>query len=225
MLPTMQSVLIHALLATWALPVSAFAPPASITSVSTHVALASFTLTVHEGAATSIDSGARIWDAGLALSQTLAARIYKGGDRVLELGSGTGVGGLAAAAAGAQVVLTDGVKELLPLLRDNAAANGVDASVQRLRWGEDADIVAVAAHGPFDLICGSDLLYAPEAFPELVETLVRLCHAQTEVLLTFPTRFSEPIFFEMVKEHFDELAWPVETEPGIFVSRLQLRAA
>ena len=61
-------------------------------------------LEVAEGVADSIDSGARIWDAGLALSTLLGDQPSMAGKRVLELGSGTGIGGLTAAAAGAQVV-------------------------------------------------------------------------------------------------------------------------
>jgi hypothetical protein len=66
---------------------------------------------------------------------------------------------------------------------------------------------------------------APEAFETLIETLVSLSTpGRTEVLLCFPQRFSEPIFFEQATAYFDELGLE-EAEPGIFVSRLALRTA
>ncbi len=184
-------------------------------------------LTISEGVPTSIDSGATIWDAGRVLSEVLLDRDVAG-LRILELGSGTGVGGLTAAARGAaSVTLTDGERAIMPLLHANIAANGVGsaAKARRLRWGNEAETAAaMSASGPFDIIVGSDLLYAPEAFPELVWTLKRLCTAgHTEVLLTYPTRHSEPIFFEQAEECFDYIEWPCEASPGIFMARLSLR--
>ena len=50
------------------------------------------------------------------------------------MGSGTGIGGLAAAAGGARaVVMTDGRAAALPLLEANADANGFGDTVAGLR--------------------------------------------------------------------------------------------
>ena len=84
---------------------------------------------------------------------------------------------------------------------------------------------AVRKMGPFDRIIGSDLLYAPESFPELLETLAALCTPEhTQVLLAYPVRFTEPIFLEQAEEMgFEQLGWPEEVEPSIFAARLVLR--
>jgi predicted nicotinamide N-methyase len=172
-------------------------------------------------------TGRKIWDAGRVLSQLMSdASDSIRGKRVLELGSGTGVGGLTAAASGAVVSLTDGVKSMLPLLEANAKANDLarSVSVQRLRWGNEAEVSSLSGQGPYDLIIGSDLLYAPEAFDDLLDTLSGLCTpGRTEVLLTYPTRFTEPIFFEQADELFEQLD-STEVEPALFATRLMLRA-
>ena len=61
----------------------------------------------------------------------------------------------------------------------------------QLLWGDESDLERVRASGPFDLIVGSDLLYAPHIFALLLDTLVELCSpGLTEVLLTYPTRYA-----------------------------------
>ena len=174
-------------------------------------------------------TGTRIWDAGRLLSGLLEERDLSG-KSVLECGSGTGVGGLTAAASGAaSVVLTDGASATLPLLEENVAANGVADRAQtcRLRWGDEDDMAEVAALGPYDLIIGSDLLYAPEAFPDLLETLAELCTPDhTEVLLTYPVRQTEGIFLEMALSEygFEQPEWEEEVEPSLWAAKLVLRA-
>ena len=85
-----------------------------------------------------------VWVAAAVLAEAmqLPSEIFDGGasfwrgKRVLELGAGCGACGIVAAMCGAeQVVLTD-YAALLPLLRRNAAANGVDAICQakELEW-------------------------------------------------------------------------------------------
>ena len=202
-------------------------------------------LTVTE--ATSFDctpdeTGGKIWDSGRLLSSILAEDYGGDGGRlenkhVVELGSGTGIGGLTAAASGAaSVVLTDGSTAVLPLLEANVKINRLDhiAKVKRLRWGCDDDAEDDLAKlerarsqtaAPHDLVIGSDLLYAPEIFPDLLETLMRLCTPDhTEVLLTFPTRFTEGIFFDTAERDFGfECMEKEEIEPALWKASLVLR--
>lgn len=152
------------------------------------------------------------------------------GKAVLELGSGTGVGGLTAAAAGASsVLLTDGSDAALELLQRNVASNGETSSsleVARMYWGDEDDTADVASRGPFDLVIGSDLLYAAESFPHLLDSLAEVCVPdETEVLLTYPTRHTESIFHRMAEEYgFEQLDYEEEVEPSLWAARLVLRA-
>ncbi|KAL1500191.1 hypothetical protein AB1Y20_012860 [Prymnesium parvum] len=201
----------------------ATSPPAT-----EQLAVRGVSLQLRQEAMATIDSGATVWDAGRALSQLLQRAPALEGRRVLELGSGTGIGGLTAAACGAHAVLTDRAA-MLPLLRANIRANRLEgrATAAALEWGDAADIARAARlASPFDLLLGSDVLYAPEAFPDLLETLVRLSTpGRTEVLLVHPLRYTESIFFDAAFEYFDELGRPEEVEHAIWATRLRRRAA
>ena len=139
----------------------------------------------------------RVWDSALALVRWLeaeAAEAMRGGARVVELGSGCGVGGLGAAALGASVLLTD-LGEALPLLRLNARLNAPlcagakPAAVAALDWGGDSAAVeralcalpaaaaaaaidgSAGAAGGAEWVVSSDVVYEPAAYDPLLATL------------------------------------------------------
>lgn len=121
--------------------------------------------------------GHRVWEAGIALAIacSLQEKRAPSGDmtgaplRMLELGSGVGVAGIAAArAAGdsALLTLTDGGHEtrgpversLLGNLRRNAALNGVPATVAALDWHACLES-GFAPVGKYDRVLASDCIY------------------------------------------------------------------
>lgn len=107
------------------------------------------------GAAGRSGTSGMVWECGVVLAKYLesarpaALRVAIAEHKVVvELGAGTGVAGLAAAALGARVVLTD-VRAALPLLDANARANAgaVEAAGGRveaaeLEWEAAADAAA-----------------------------------------------------------------------------------
>lgn len=96
--------------------------------------------------------------------------------RILELGSGTGLVGIAAAAIlGAQVTITD-LPHVLPNLAFNATVNstaitskGGAVDVKNLRWGESEDVESIGRN--FDIVLGSDVVYHDHLYDPLLRTL------------------------------------------------------
>ncbi len=85
---------------------------------------------------------------------------------IVELGSGTGVAGLAAAALGARVLLTD-VAEVVPLVAANVAANagaigggGGAAQAQAYDW-HAPQLLPPGSAEPWDVVLAADALYQP----------------------------------------------------------------
>ncbi|PSN67197.1 hypothetical protein BS50DRAFT_588197 [Corynespora cassiicola Philippines] len=170
-----------------------------------------FELSIHEPALTGDDLGLKTW----AASYLLSKRLHKFGPainghqrlQVLELGSGTGLVGLAMAGLGADVVLTD-----LPSIYQNLARNARDnaAVVQQgggstqtgvLDWTNPTSCnilppdsnpagEGLALSAKFPLILAADSLYSPDHPGMLVNTIKYwLCEDDdAKVIVEFPYR-------------------------------------
>eukprot|EP00667_Euglena_gracilis_P018646 EG_transcript_19827 len=110
---------------------------------------------------------------------------------VLEVGAGCGLLGLVLARLGCRVVLTE-QPATLPTLRRNVAANlaatAGRATALPLFWGDARDIEAVAAHGPFDLVVGTDVFFSPPLVEPLLATIHQLTGPSSTVYLCMQER-------------------------------------
>ncbi|KAJ0409021.1 hypothetical protein ATCC90586_005205 [Pythium insidiosum] len=160
---------------------------------------------LRQGEVTGFGTGLTVWPAACVLLKHLEHRYSGARDRtlqgqlVVELGSGTGVVGIAAAILGAdRVVLTD-IQKLLFLLEANASiaretTNGhVHIDVEAFDWSEQPSDRLRHENGRHpDVILISDCIL-PKLFPlePLVNAIDRLCGDHTIVLLSFEYRFYE----------------------------------
>ena len=103
--------------------------------------------------------------------------------RILELGCGTGLASLTAAATGAtQVVATDGNPAVIQLAQQNIRNNNLSNVVQAqvLPWGF---MNALDFADDMDLIMGSDLTYQSQNWPALAETMATIVKPRTGVIV------------------------------------------
>lgn len=126
--------------------------------------------------------GVVLWPAAIAMAHELVTRDLAG-KRVLELGAGTGLPGMVAAARGAHVVQTDRQRLVLHVAERNAARNGVTTIVHQV-----ADWTAWTDAATYDLIVGSDVLYAPPLHPHLRAIFERNLAPCGTLLLSDPFR-------------------------------------
>ncbi|KAL2553038.1 putative methyltransferase family protein [Forsythia ovata] len=132
--------------------------------------------------------------------------------RILELGSGTGVVGIAAAAIlGASVTVTD-LPHVLPNMQFNVDANaetlklhGGAVEVAALSWGDTQNMEAIGR--VYDVIMGSDVVYHDHLYEPLLETLkFFLLKSETKIvfLMAHLKRWKkESAFFKKAKKFFD----------------------
>ncbi|KAI3785288.1 hypothetical protein L1987_44404 [Smallanthus sonchifolius] len=132
--------------------------------------------------------------------------------RILELGSGTGVVGIAASAIlGADVTLTD-LPHVLPNLVFNAdaistvvAPRGGQVHVAALSWGKIEEMETIGRD--YDLIIGSDVVYHDHLYDPLIQTLKYLLlgggDGEKVFLMAHLRRWKkESGFFKKAKKYF-----------------------
>ncbi|KAI8143910.1 putative methyltransferase-domain-containing protein [Fennellomyces sp. T-0311] len=125
------------------------------------------------------------------------------GQKVLELGAGTGLVGLALALGCSKLdnmVLTDQIP-MMKLMQQNIELNRVKDKVQAeiLDWGED---VPESCRAP-DVILASDCVYLEVAFKPLLDTLVALADKNTDIYMSYrKRRNADKRFFIMARKHF-----------------------
>ncbi|KAJ8600571.1 hypothetical protein CTAYLR_008180 [Chrysophaeum taylorii] len=128
-------------------------------------------------------TGSTVWRGGVRLAEVIASdadlrRRVVLGRRILELGSGTGVAGLACAALGAAAVLMTDLSVGLSernLRRNNwvTTLNSCRVAVAVLRWGCPRwQLAGVLSEISADTIIGADLVYDQDRVDQLARTLV-----------------------------------------------------
>ncbi|XP_059505452.1 EEF1A lysine methyltransferase 3-like [Stegostoma tigrinum] len=147
-------------------------------------------ITMFKGA--SLGVSAYVWGPGIVLCRYFEAeKIDFTGKKVLELGSGTGIVGILAVLLGGDVTMTDR-PYVLKQIEYNILANiPLDcrhrSKIRALAWGSDQDSFAT----DFDIILGSDIVYSPSQFPNLIQTLLHFCTEKTIIYLCSDVKYRE----------------------------------
>ncbi|KAF8458922.1 putative methyltransferase-domain-containing protein [Terfezia claveryi] len=146
--------------------------------------------------------GGMIWQAGSTLAKYVL-RNYDSeklkGKRIVELGAGGGLVGLAMASkfrdAGDMKLWITDQKPMMELMKRNTELNELTNKVKvgLLNWGEP--IPASIARAPIDIILAADCVYFEPAFPLLEQTLVELVEKDTLVLFCYKKRRRADIRF------------------------------
>ena len=110
----------------------------------------------------------KLWEAAIVLSRFMTNLNPAPGTTVLELGAGLGAPGLAAAALGCSVTLTDYEEIILDFAKVSAAASQLDnVRFELLDWLEPPEMEQ------YDIILGAEILFREEFFEPLLEVIDR----------------------------------------------------
>ena len=148
---------------------------------------------------------ATLWPVGATLAARVLADPPAEATRVLELGCGAGLAGLAAASAGCAATVTDREPRAVALAAANAAANGLNVTAAVLDWDAPP---ALSPERRFDLVLGADLLYQPDLHGALLATLAAVTAPGGAAWLADPGRAAAARFLHAA----DAAGWRVLLE-------------
>jgi len=148
-----------------------------------------------------------VWDAALVLCPFIANEHCNlicpiVNMNVLELGSGTGICGLACAAVGCKSLVMTDLKNNIPLIEKNYEINkekvkNTEIKILPLDWTDKSSYDLVK--NSYDVIICSDVIYDPVLFQPLIDTLDYLVTPQkTIVLFAYTFRKNELGFFKIL---------------------------
>jgi len=169
-----------------------------------------------------------VWPSAGFLAQFLAqCPSFVRGLSVLEVGGGVGVPGISAALSGARdVLVTDKHPAAVELVRKNAEANGVAATVRAAQM--DFTDSASWPQEQFDVIIGADILLFDNHLKEgrgegLADMCRKLLPVSGRALIVDPReRMVRPMFWEHCEELGLEIAKMLETKDHILLNVMQL---
>ena len=147
-----------------------------------------------------------------------------------ELGSGTGLVGLAAGLLGAEVIMTD-LPIYIPQIQASIECNKTKfeykVSAAALDWGENLSDDKFIRRKP-DFLLLSDCIYYEQSLEPLVNTIKALTDVRSTVLLSYERRPEKSeLYFEFFKliesEYTNEILFETESPYGNSVFVMKLR--
>ncbi|CAN6647159.1 protein-lysine N-methyltransferase Efm6p [Trichomonascus vanleenenianus] len=151
--------------------------------------------------------GGKLWPAGDLLARYMIRRGTDDVKNILELGSGTGLTGLAIGMHeqhrdDLSIWITD-IERLVPLMEKNIELNNLDKIVKArtLNWGESLPEYAAE---DIDVILAADCVYLESAFPLLEKTLLDLTESKDiPIFICYKKRRRADMrFFKAMRKHF-----------------------
>jgi predicted nicotinamide N-methyase len=152
--------------------------------------------------------GLILWASAIGLARELKKVGCLTGVKVLELGTGNGLGALTAASMGAQVVATDIHPFTLQLVSEAAKHQGF-ANLETLL----VDIEDETPLPECDLVIGADLLYEPELAVHVARRCFEAIERRASLLFADPDRLARKRFVqELAVRHIDVLFSPIKVQ-------------
>jgi len=140
-----------------------------------------FRLVLHQDA--SLGIAGVLYDCALLLARRLVEEPGLLRGKVVEIGCGTGCAGLAAAALGAEVVLTDRSERALQVAKQSAKDSGLAVSCQRWDWADPLPLECCGA----STVIATDVVYS-ENVSALLKALEAITAPGCVVLLVAKVR-------------------------------------
>lgn len=152
-----------------------------------------------------LQDGYHIWEAGIILGRFIVQNIPKfDGKSILELGTGVGIGGIAALkyTKCTKMVLSDYNEGVLQNAYKNVAKNDPNGTAMKITEAQNLDWrnYSEMEEGVYDVIIGSDIIYSGCPLEDLANLINRVLKASGAAYIIIPSqRQAAPHFLDLMK--------------------------
>jgi predicted nicotinamide N-methyase len=141
---------------------------------------------------------AKIWEASILLASFLSGLPATPQKTMLEIGSGIGMVGIAAAKAGHRITMSERNPDALNFARANALANGFpEMAIEPLDWNTPQ------LENRFDYIVGSEIVYRSEAIDCLEALFDRYLNPDGTIVLAEGVRRTGVDFWQRMRHRYE----------------------
>ena len=151
----------------------------------------------------------KLWESAMILADVASTLPLQPGARVLELGAGLGAPGLAAAAKGFAVTLSDYEQIILDFQRVSAAKSGLDVDIAFVDWNKPPNLES------FDVMMGAEVIFREDLMAPLLGVFDRLLKPEGTIYLAHDIRRQTLYkFLEIAKDRYKVMVKKITLSDG-----------
>lgn len=141
---------------------------------------------------------AKVWPASMVLADFMAEQVVDPEKKIIEIGSGIGLVGIAASAFGHNMSITEHNNDAMEFARANAFINGFpDIPIFSMNWNEPSLMIQ------YDQIVGSEIIFRQEDFMPIQKLFQSILKPGGQVILVSEIRKPVLGFYQKIKDVFD----------------------
>lgn len=140
---------------------------------------------------------AKVWPATMVLADFMASEPVDAGKRILEIGAGIGIAGIAASMCGHDVTISEYNTHALEFIKANACINGcMDTPVISLDWNQPVIL------NRYDQIIGSEVIFRQEDFLGIQKLFLSVLKPGGQATLVSEIRKPVIEFFRQMQQRY-----------------------
>jgi EEF1A lysine methyltransferase 3 len=141
---------------------------------------------------------AKVWPSSMVLADFMASQPNDGDTKILELGAGIGIVGIAAFAFGHNMTITEYNKDATEFAKANAWINGYsEIPIISMNWNKPQKNLQ------YDRIIGSEVIFREKDFAPIQNLFQSILKPEGDIILVSEIRKPVLDFYQKMQEYFD----------------------
>lgn len=141
---------------------------------------------------------AKVWPSSMVLADVMAVQATESEKRILEIGSGIGIVGIAASAFGHNMTITEYNTDAMEFARANAFINGCSGTtIVSMNWNKPQTTLR------YDQVIGSEVIFREQDFVPIQKLFQSVLKPDGEIILVSEIRKPVLEFYQKMKDLYE----------------------